>query len=319
MVTAATPPGMPERESTRDREAPPETAPRTGIRPILVPLDGSDLAERALPYAEALAAPGCQLILLEVGQDEDEFQILDRHADTCAHLETAVGDPAQQILQVAIQVGAGLIVTTTHGRGALGRWAFGSVADQVARTTPVPVMLIRPTAGAPPAPAIRRIVAPLDGSPRSELALPIAEAIARQMHAPVHLVTAIDLTRLAPMELMPTAAFNADLYEEQVHQAQRDAEEWLSEAAAQLRRGGVEVTQSVRPGSPIAVIRETVQPGDVVVLASHGRHGAARLLLGSLAEQLIRDGSAPVVLVPATDRAPGHPPARAVPVGADAQ
>lgn len=316
-VTATTPQGRPDREADETRAASPETAPRS-VRPILVPLDGSDLAEHALPYAEALAAPGCQLILLEVGQDEEEFQLLDRHADACAQLETAVGDPTQQILQVATRLGVGLIVMTTHGRGALGRWAFGSVADQVARTSPVPVMLIRPAGDAPPDPAIRRIVAPLDGSPLSEHALPTAEAIARQMNAPVHLVTALDLARLLPVELMPAAAFNAELYEAQVHQAQRDAEEWLAEAAAQLRRGGVDVTQSVHPGSPIAVLQEMAQPGDVIVLASRGRQGAARLLHGSLAEQLIRGGSAPVVVVPATDWASGPTPDRAAQVSQDA-
>lgn len=299
-MTATTPQGGPDREADAARDAAPAAPPRS-IRPILVPLDGSDLAEHALPYAEALAAPGCQLIFLEVGQGEDEFQLLDRHAGACAQLETVVGDPAQQILQVARTLGVGLIIMTTHGRGALGRWAFGSVADQVARTSPAPVMLIRPADEALPNPVIQRIVAPLDGSPLSERALPIAEAIARQMNAPVHLVTALDLARLLPVELMPTAAFNADLYGEQVHQAQRDAEEWLSEAAAQLRRGGADVSHGVYPGSPIAVLQELAQPGDVMVLASRRRRGAARFLLGSLAEQLIRAGTAPVVLVPAAD------------------
>ena len=59
----------------------------------------------------------------------------------------ADGDPAEQILEVARKLGVGLIVMTTHGRGALGRWAFGSVADAVSRRAPVPVMIIRPQEG----------------------------------------------------------------------------------------------------------------------------------------------------------------------------
>lgn len=273
------------------------------IRPILVPLDGSDLAERALPYAEALAGPDCQLILLEVGQDEEEFQLLDRHADACAQLETVTGDPAQQILQVAQQLGAGLIVMTTHGRGALGRWAFGSVADTVSRTSPVPVMIIHPREeSAPPDPVIRRVLAPLDGSPLAEHALPVAGAIAQQLRIPVHLLTAIDLSQLLPVGLTPAVAFNAEVYEGAVTQAQRDAEGWLAQAAIQLQQSGVEVTQEARIGAPFAAIQEIMQPGDIIVLASRGRHGAARLVLGSIAEQLIREGSAPVVLVPARDQ-----------------
>ena len=270
------------------------------LQPILVPLDGSELAERALPYAAALSGPGCQLILLEVGQDEEEFHLLDRHEGACAQLETAIGDPAQQILQVANKLGAGLIVMTTHGRGAIGRWAFGSVADQVSRTSPLPVMVIRPGDGdTDPDAAIRRIMVPLDGSPLSRQALPLAEAIAQQVNASVHLVMAIDISRLLPVELMPTVAFNAELYEQAVNEAQLDAQQSLTEAAEELHRAGVNVTLEVKVGSPFTVIQETLHPGDVIVLVSRGHHGAARLVLGSLAEQLIREASAPVVLVPA--------------------
>jgi nucleotide-binding universal stress UspA family protein len=269
------------------------------IRPILVPLDGSDLAERALPYAEALAGPDCQLILLEVGQDEEEFQLLDRHAEACAQLETVTGDPAQQILEVATKLGVGLIVMTTHGRGAIGRWAFGSVADAVSRTSPVPVMIIRPQEDETPPPLIRRIVLPLDGSPLSESALPVAEALALQLGIGVHLITATDLSQLLPVGLTPAVAFNAEVYEDAVTQAQQDAEGWLTQAAARLRDGGVEVTQAVRAGTPFPVLQEILQPGDIIVLTSRGRRGAARLVLGSLADQLVREGAAPVVLVPA--------------------
>ena len=302
MVTSATVDVVPGGTEVPACEPASEATPHGRLQPILVPLDGSDLAERALPYAEALAAPGCQLILLEVGQDDEEFQLQDRHADACAQLETATGDPAQQILQVANQLGVGLIAMTTHGRGALGRWAFGSVADHIARTSPVPVMIIRPREGdAQPDPTIRRVVAPLDGSSLSEHALPTAEAIAHQVNVPVHLVTAVDLARLMPVGMLPTVAFNAEVYEGTVAQAQRDAEGWLTHAAAQLREGGVETTQEVRVGAPFAVLQEIVQPGDVIVLASRRHQGAARLVLGSLADQLVREGSAPVVLVPARD------------------
>ena len=172
-------------------------------QPILVPLDGSKLAEQALPYAQKLAEPGCQLILLEVGQDEDNR--LAGTARPCASLETAVGDPAEQILRVAKDLNVGLIVMTTHGRGALGRWAFGSVADAVTRTSPVPVFVIRPREGDTDiAPVIQRVVVPLDGSPLAEEALLTATSLAQRLHVPAHLVTAIDVTKLLPVEMMPT-------------------------------------------------------------------------------------------------------------------
>ena len=303
-MSSTPPPGIPADSAASSPQPPAGDAMTTRIQPILVPLDGSDLAERALPYAEALAGPDCQLILLEVGQDEDDFHLQDQHADGCARLETVTGDPAQQILQVATKLGVGLIVMTTHGRGALGRWAFGSVADTVSRTSPVPVMIIRPQEDSePPVPVIRRIVAPLDGSSLAERALPTAASLARQLGIPVHLLTATDLSHLLPVGLTPVAAFNADVYEQTASQAQHDAEEWLSQAATQLQQSGIEVTQEVRVGAPFTAIEEIVEPGDVLVLVSRGRHGAARLVLGSLAEQLIRQGSAPVVLVPPGNQA----------------
>jgi nucleotide-binding universal stress UspA family protein len=276
-------------------------------QPILVPLDGSELAQQALPYAQALADPSCggepecQLILLEVGQDEDELSLLERHADTDARLETATGDPAAQILRVAKDLGVGMIVMTTHGRGALGRLAFGSVADTVTRTSPIPVLVIRPGEGdrGSAAPVIRRVVVPLDGSELAEAALPTAQALAQRLNVPVHLISAIDLTRQVPVEIMPTVAFDASLYEETVAQLSADAETTLSLAGERLRREAVEVTWEVLHGSPFLAIKEAVQPGDVIVMTSRGRGGAGRWLLGSVAETLIRDGPVPVVLVPA--------------------
>lgn len=165
-------------------------------QPILVPLDGSDLAEQALPYAEALAESGRQLILLEVGQDsDDDLRALERHADSGARLETAQGDPTEQILQVAQDLGVGLIVMTTNGRGAVGCWAFGSVADQVTRRSPVPVFVVRPREedGSDVSPVIRRLVVPLDGSALAEEALPTAVSLAKRLNVPVQRLRNRDL------------------------------------------------------------------------------------------------------------------------------
>jgi nucleotide-binding universal stress UspA family protein len=272
-------------------------------QPILVPLDGSDLAELALPYAHQLAEPGCQLILLEVGQDEDDLGLLERHANSCASLETAVGDPAEQILRVANDLGVGLIVMTTLGRGALGRWAFGSVADAVTRTSPVPVFVVPPQDGETEiAPAIQRVVVPLDGSPLAEEALPTAMSLARRLRVPAHLVTAIDVTKIVPVEIMPTMAFDAALYEETIAQIEADATTRLTQSAEQLQHEGVVTTWAVLHGSSFLAITDAVRPGDVIVMTSRGLGGAKRWLLGSVAETLIREGPVPVVLVPAGER-----------------
>ncbi len=79
------------------------------------------------------------------------------------HLEVTGGDPAAQIVQIAAERQVELIAMTTHGRGAMGRWYFGSVADRVARSATVPVLLVRPSEKEPQPVAIRRLVVPLDG------------------------------------------------------------------------------------------------------------------------------------------------------------
>jgi nucleotide-binding universal stress UspA family protein len=273
-------------------------------QPILVPLDGSNLAEQALPYADKLAAPGCQLILLEVGDvGDDDVSTLERHAGSDVRLESAVGDPAEQILQVTRDLGVGMIVMTTRGRGAVGRWAFGSVADAVTRTSPVPVFVVRPRDGETEiVPIIQRLVVPLDGSPLAGEALSTATSLARRLHVPVHLITAIDVTKILPVEIMPTAAFDASLYEETVAQLEADAAARLTQTAEQLQHEGVTTTWAILHGSPFLAISDAVKPGDVIVMTSRGLGGAKRWLLGSVAETLIREGPVPVVLVPAKER-----------------
>ena len=268
------------------------------LQPILVPLDGSPEAEQALPYAEALAEPGCQLILLEVGEDPDcEFALLDRHAGSCARLETVSGDPAEQILRTARDFGVGAIVMTTHGRGALGRWAFGGVADAVTRRSPAPVMVVRP-GEATTEPALRRLVVPLDGSPLAETALPVAQSLALRLGIPVRLVTAVDPVSFVPSAVAPALAFDAEVYNDTLAALRGEAEASLTRASEALREAGVGASWEILSGSPYAAITDALQPGDVVVMTSHGRSGVTRLLLGSVAEKLIREGSTPVILVP---------------------
>lgn len=277
-------------------------------QPILVPLDGSELAAQALPYAQALAGSGCQLILLEVGQESDnDLGALERHATSNARLETATGDPAEQILRVARDLNAGMIVMTTQGRGALGRLVFGSVADEITRRSPVPVFVVCPRGedGTGRAPVIRRLVVPLDGSPRAEEAIPLARDLATRLDVPIHLISVVDTTSLIPIEVVPVVAFDPAVYEETVSRLDDGATSMMTTLRQQLRDDGIPADWELRHGSPSSAIMDAVQPGDVIVMASHGHGGAKRLVLGSVAEHLIRHGRSPVVLVPAVEH-PGH-------------
>jgi nucleotide-binding universal stress UspA family protein len=298
---------------------------------ILVPLDGSPLAEQALPYAQALLAPGAELTLLDVVEEpepvhgmsgrllvpvEDAQRMLEhqaheylqkveatlRGAQTRVRLEVARGDPAVEILRVAAEQGVALIAMTTHGRGALERWIFGSVADRVARSSPVPVLLVRPSDREPQPVVIRRLVVPLDGSPLAEEALPPAQTLAKRLGVPIHLITVIDIMRLIPAELGPVVAFDAAVYEETLSQLDAGAAALLAEISQRLDHAGLRTSSAVAHGSPFATIADAVHDGDLIVMTSHGRSGVQRWLLGSVAEKLVQEAPVPVVLVPVASR-----------------
>jgi nucleotide-binding universal stress UspA family protein len=301
---------------------------------ILVPLDGSPLAEQALPYAQALLAPGAELTLLEVVEEpesihgmsgrllvpiEDLQRMLERqaHADLekakstlgseslPVQLEVTRGDPAEEILRVAGERQVELIAMTTHGRGALGRWVFGSVADRVARTSPVPVLLVRPSEDEPQSVAIRRLVVPLDGSALAEEALPTAQALATRLGVPIHLITVIDVMRIIPVEVAPVVAFNAAVYEDTLSQLDGGARTLLADVSGRLEREGLHTSSEVAQGSPFSTIADAVHDGDLIVMTSHGRSGVRRWLLGSVAEKLVRETPVPVILVPVAARQSG--------------
>jgi nucleotide-binding universal stress UspA family protein len=191
---------------------------------------------------------------------------------------------------------------TTHGRGALGRWIFGSVADRVARSSPVPVLLVRPREREPGPVAIRRLVVPLDESPLSEEALSMAQALATRLGVPIHLITVIDVMRIIPAEVAPVVAFDAAVYEETLSQLDAGAAALLANVSQRLEREGVHTSSKVAHGSPFTTIVDAVHDGDLIVMTSHGRGGVQRWLLGSVAEKLVREAPVPVVLVPVASR-----------------
>jgi nucleotide-binding universal stress UspA family protein len=215
--------------------------------------------------------------------------------------DVVVGNPARCIVDAATDLGAEMIVMASHGRGALGRLVYGSVADQVGRESPVPVMVVRARQLEPGPVGITRLVVPLDGSPRAEAALPVAIAISRRLGTPISLVRAVD-----PADLMPPAvgigeAIPFELYDEAEMEMEQEARHYLDAMAQKLREQGLPVTTSVLTGSPANSIKEATHLGDVLVLSSHERTGVKRWLLGSVAERLTREDESPVILVPAPD------------------
>ena len=142
-----------------------------------------------------------------------------------------------------------------------------------------------------------RIVVPLDGSELAEKALPTAEDLAELTGAPLHLVRVVDLTRLDRYGAYGGLAVEYAGFELVAGEERQVATEYLERMTAELTGRGRSVTTAIVDGSAPHALVGLTKPSDVVVMASHGRTGLARWFLGSVAEEVVRHATVPVMLV----------------------
>lgn len=293
---------------------------------IIVPLDGSPLAERALPYAAALArAGGGSLVLVravpflarptEETPGQDAFAARDAAArEARAQLRAIAGrlteaglaaeavvryaDAAEAILTEARERGADLIAMATHGRGGLGRWVYGSVAEEVLATASTPILLVRAWHGAAPGAILEAgaiVLVPLDGSALAEAALPLAEQLADDLGGALLLLRAVPRPGL---DFGPDALV-APLLAEELAAEETAARNYLERMAGRFARRGRIVRTVALLGEPAAAIEAAGREhgAGLVVMATHGLTGLRRAALGSVADGVVRRGSLPVLLV----------------------
>lgn len=288
------------------------------MKTILVPLDGSELADQALPLASALASevhaalvlagavsPPDRWIDSETSKhwEAEERSAAEAYLDSRAEdlrgrgLEVRTraesGQPQVVISAVADEEGADLIVMTTHGRSGVSRWTLGSVADKVLRTTSTPLLLVHPTKRAPAPKAIERIVLALDGSSLAEAAIPDAEKFAHALGASLLLVRAV---------VPPGIVYGAEFVPGALavlEELEAEARAYLQEIAEKVRARGLEVGTGVTVGLPAEVILDTAADNNagMIVLSTHGRSGLDRWFLGSVADAVVRHGDLPVLVI----------------------
>jgi len=291
------------------------------VKRILVPLDGSRLSEAVLPLAEALARdyeadlllvralPTLNSVDAEVAARDEATAYLTR---TVAALEgrglraewKVWYDAPDRALADAAQLnGVELIAMTTHGRGGLARLIFGSVAESLVRMAPVPVLLVRGEPAGRPA-GLGTIVVPLDGSERSEAILPVVARLAGPLDFGVELLRVIE--PIPPYVATEVAAAHTEGI---FRMAVEEAESYLAKVAAPLEARGLRVTRAVRQGPAVDVIlRRAAEPGvGLVAMSTHGRTGMGRLLIGSVAELVLRAAPVPVLVWKAPGPAAGSP------------
>jgi nucleotide-binding universal stress UspA family protein len=300
----------------------------TGITRILVPTDFSATSDAALTYAKRLAEQfEASLHLLHAFEDPfiraafaaevyasvpldvrqqlrceaeahlDDRLTADERLRFRATTEIVSGTATKAIVQYAGAVGADLIVMGTHGRGGMAHLLLGSVAERVVRTAPCSVLTLR---DAPTRP-VRRILVPTDFSATADAALDRAFALASRLGSEVQLLHVLEDPLIA--EGLAAEAYIAEA------PAMRTS--MLREARTRLdHRGvtpepGVTVHRDVLFGHNARTIAEYAASRDIdlIVMGTHGRTGVAHVLLGSVAERLVRTASCPVLTVrPATVR-----------------
>jgi nucleotide-binding universal stress UspA family protein len=238
--------------------------------------------------------------LAEADLDRAEAHWADVAPEVTITKKAVSGDAATVILDTAAEQNIDLIALASTGRGALGRLTLGSVADRVLRTADRPVLVVRgyDAPSSHQLPQLSRIVVPLDGSDRSMLAIPAAATVAKQMQAPVELLMAVDLPQVVSPAMAYGPAFSPEFYSELEEQTTRNADAYLTEAVAEFGKHGVEAKKHIMLGSAVAAILDFAKHGDLIVMTSRGQGGFKRWILGSVAEKLVRDAPAPVLLVP---------------------
>ncbi len=294
--------------------------------PILFPTDFSEHAAAAWPHATGLArSSGAVLHVLHVvgpppvaaspdgsalvpGNLVDDLlararTALDAQAKLARDLgvetrtHATLGAASSEIVAYAREQGIGLIVMATTGRTGLAHVFLGSVAERVVRQAPCAVLTVRHARPAEPAaptaaalPQLRRILVPLDGSPLAEAALPGILALAKRHGAELVLL------RVAHAPALP----GPSLVDAQVSVVQ-EAEAYLAEVLRRLAAEGVPASSAVRyGGTPEEILDDIrVRRPDLVAMSTHGRTGLTHLLLGSVAEQVLRASPVPVLLFPA--------------------
>ena len=302
---------------------------------ILTPLDGSGVSEQVLPYTRSLAA-GLSLPVTLLYAIEPEILTIPRTLNPSLHIHEMVAnrirqarlyaepvaarlkrdglsvnieipqsEPAAAIVEEADKDPGTLITMSSHGRSGLARWWMGSVTDKVLHLTNNPLLVIHASLqqSAKPESAFERVTVPVDGSELAEEILPHAAYLSSVMGLTVDLIQAnpsrdeyYRSLSVGPSEVSRVTPS----YEEYIQIVDGEAESYLAELKERLiRQGAASVETQLLHGAAADTITDLASStaNNLVAMTTHGRSGVSRLLLGSVAERVVRQSGDPVLLV----------------------
>jgi nucleotide-binding universal stress UspA family protein len=298
---------------------------------ILVPLDGSNVAECVLPHVEVLATSSNPISItflyavqpLEVIMTKPSFKkhieseaksaasnYLENLISTLKYHEMAerkviVGKTAETIIDYAKKNKMDLIVMATHGLSGVKRWIRGSVAEKVLHKSKVPVWLIK--AGDPEKGLFKngnkiRFLVLLDGSSLAEKVLGHLVKLSKHFGE-----QSVDITLLRVCEVFfppytypPPTPMNWEEYlEYETKRCQEICQTYLDKVAEKLQKEGLSIKTEVPTGNAAEIIVDYTNKSefDLVIMATHGRTGLRKWALGSVADKVLTGISNPIFLV----------------------
>jgi nucleotide-binding universal stress UspA family protein len=295
---------------------------------LLVPLDGSRLAEAVVPVATSIAARAEARVTLLHVLERDAPQTIhgDRHLSDAAEAqrylehvsetvrargvevtwhvhERLVNDVPLSVVSHADELGPDLVMLAEHGAPHVRDWLAGTIAQRVVSRGETPVLLVRATGHAPAELPFERILVPLDGHAEHERGLSPAKDLARAANAALLLLTVVPtVARLHGSaglagNLLPGAT------RAKLDVAVATAQDYLAELGTSLQRDGLDATGYVARGDPLVQICEFCEARriDTIALGTHGKAGTEAFWHGSLAQRLLRASNCSLLLTPVRD------------------
>jgi nucleotide-binding universal stress UspA family protein len=293
---------------------------------ILVPLDGSHLAESALPVVSYLAGT--------LGASVTLFHVIEKDAPKAIHGETHLSDPdraneylktiaaksfaadirvsyhvhvaeardvARSIVEHEQEFTHDLIVMCTHGRGRALHLLLGSIAQHVTNLGRIPVLIVHPESGGDKkAFSCTSVLLPIDESGHHEQVMPIARDFAVACRATLHLIMVIQTFGTVSGNLTSATRFLPGTTAKMLELAVENAEEYLQDQQIVLEAEGLTVTADVLRGDSAEGIVDAAQKlnVDVIILGTHGKSGLDAVLSGSVANKVCSQCHVPMLLVP---------------------
>ncbi len=292
---------------------------------LLVPLDGSTLAETALPEAAYLSqALNASVTLIHIIERNAPKEIhSDRHLtdsdEAFSYLEDIAGksfpdkrsvkthvhttqesNVARSIVEHALEFIPDLVILCSHGRGGMRDVITGSIAQQVIAFGETPVLLIRPGEKPFPSIPIQKILIPLDGNAEHEQGIAVAVGLAQSLQASLHLLTAVPTPQTLRGEQAATGRLLPGATAAMLDLAEQGAEEYLRRQMDQLKDVQIQLSAEVARGDPAAVIVDAANHlnANLIILGTHGKTGTDAFWSGSTTPKIPGRTRIPLLLVP---------------------